>query len=93
MQEAMRLYSSAIDKLEKVLAMQPDNVAALVTCGLALKDMALCMQPEDPDTLINLEVTLFAKLHALCNCMMHVGTFVARLLRRVAMTHQHNLQK
>jgi len=28
----------------------------LVTCGLALKDMALCMSLDDPDTLINLEV-------------------------------------
>lgn len=27
----------------------------LVTCGLALKDMALCMSLDDPDTLINLE--------------------------------------
>lgn len=55
-QDAMRLYSSAIDKLEKVLALQPNNAAALLTCGLALKDMALCMQPDDPDTQINLEV-------------------------------------
>ena len=57
LQDAMRLYSSAIDKLEKVLALQPNNVAALLTCGLALKDMALCMQPDDPDTQINLEVS------------------------------------
>lgn len=54
----MRLYSSAVDKFEKVLALQPDNVSVMVTCGLALKDMALCMSLDDPDTLINLEVTL-----------------------------------
>lgn len=52
----MRLYSSAVDKFEKVLALKPDNVSVLVTCGLALKDMALCMSLDDPDTLINLEV-------------------------------------
>ena len=69
MQEAMRLYSSAIDKLEKVLAMQPDNVAALVTCGLALKDMALCMQPGDPDTLINLEVFTHLQLVTACTVL------------------------
>ncbi len=56
MQDAMRLYSSAVDKFEKVLALKPDNVSVLVTCGLALKDMALCMSLDDPDTLINLEV-------------------------------------
>ncbi len=52
----MRLYSSAVDKFEKVLALQQNNVSVLVTCGLALKDMALCMSLDDPDTLINLEV-------------------------------------
>jgi len=56
LQDAMRLYSSAVDKFEKVLALKPDNVSVLVTCGLALKDMALCMSLDDPDTLINLEV-------------------------------------
>ncbi|KAA6417549.1 MAG: hypothetical protein FRX49_12482, partial [Trebouxia sp. A1-2] len=54
-EEAMRLYSSAVDKFEKVLAIKPDSVSVLVTCGLALKDMALCMSLDDPDTLINLE--------------------------------------
>ncbi|DBB01005.1 hypothetical protein WJX77_011002 [Trebouxia sp. C0004] len=54
-EDAMRLYSSAVDKFEKVLALKPDNVSVLVTCGLALKDMALCMSLDDPDTLINLE--------------------------------------
>lgn len=54
----MRLYSSAVDKFEKVLALKPDNVSVMVTCGLALKDMALCMSLDDPDTLINLEVIL-----------------------------------
>lgn len=68
MQEAMRLYSSAIDKLEKVLALQPNNVAGLVTCGLALKDMALCMQPDDPDTIINLEVCILASARAATVC-------------------------
>ena len=52
----MRLYSSAVDKFEKVLAIKADNVPVLVNCGLALKDMALCMSLDDPDTLINLEV-------------------------------------
>ena len=52
----MRLYSSAVDKFEKVLAVKADNVEVLVICGLALKDMALCMSLDDPDTIINLEV-------------------------------------
>ena len=52
----MRLYSSAVDKFERVLAIKADNVPVLVNCGLALKDMALCMSLSDPDTLINLEV-------------------------------------
>ena len=56
LQEAMRLYSSAVDKFEKVLAVKADNVEVLVICGLALKDMALCMSLDDPDTIINLEV-------------------------------------
>ena len=53
----MRLYSSAVDKFEKVLALKPDDLSVLVNCGLALKDMAMCMSLDDPDTLINLEVS------------------------------------
>ncbi len=71
----MRLYSSAVDKFERVLALKPDNVSVLVTCGLALKDMALCMSLDDPDTLINLEVNP-SSIHSLvCLTTAHLCCF------------------
>ena len=78
MQDAMRLYSSAVDKFEKVLALKPDNMSVLVTCGLALKDMALCMSLDDPDTLINLEVSLPSC--AVCGgCMTYLHSIVGEV--------------
>lgn len=75
LQEAMRLYSSAVDKFEKVLAIKPDSVSVLVTCGLALKDMALCMSLDDPDTLINLEVTSSSIHSLICLTTAHLCCF------------------
>lgn len=57
MQEAMRLYSSAIDKCDQVLEIKPRDTAVLVTFGLALKDMALCMTLDDPDVQLHLAVS------------------------------------
>ena len=71
----MRLYSSAVDKFEKVLALKPDNVSVLVTCGLALKDMALCMSLDDPDTLINLEVNSSGIHISICLRTAHICCF------------------
>ena len=56
-QDAMRLYSSAIDKCDQVLEIKPESPAVLVTIGLALKDMALCMTLDDPDIHTHLEVS------------------------------------
>lgn len=53
----MRLYSSAIDKCDQVLEIKPRDTAVLVTFGLALKDMALCMTLDDPDVQLHLAVS------------------------------------
>ena len=53
----MRLYSSAIDKCDQVLEIKPRNPSVLVTLGLALKDMALCMTLDDPDVQLHLAVS------------------------------------
>lgn len=52
----MRLYSSAIDKCDQVLEIKPRDPSVLVTLGLALKDMALCMTLDDPDVQLHLAV-------------------------------------
>lgn len=59
MQDAMRLYSSAIDKCDQVLEIKPRDTAVLVTFGLALKDMALCMTLDDPDVQLHLAVSTY----------------------------------
>ncbi|KAL3162313.1 hypothetical protein ABBQ32_009999 [Trebouxia sp. C0010 RCD-2024] len=53
-EDAMRLYSSAIDKCDQVLEIKPRKASVLVTLGLALKDMALCMTLDDPDVQLHL---------------------------------------
>lgn len=53
----MRLYSSAIDKCDQVLEIKPSDASVLVTFGLALKDMALCMTLDDPDVQLHLAVS------------------------------------
>lgn len=57
----MRLYSSAIDKCDQVLEIKPSDASVLVTFGLALKDMALCMTLDDPDVQLHLAVSTQCK--------------------------------
>ena len=54
----MRLYSSAVDKCDQVLEMKPKDASVLTTIGLALKDMASCMAPNDPEVQIHLQVNI-----------------------------------
>ncbi|KAL0047178.1 hypothetical protein WJX82_008722 [Trebouxia sp. C0006] len=93
-EDAMRLYSSAVDKFEKVLALKPDNVSVLVTCGLALKDMALCMSLDDPDTLINLEDAEICMQQALSIDSTNSGAVVglAECQDRLRICRQFNAQ-
>mmetsp|Transcript_11041 Transcript_11041/g.31210 ORF Transcript_11041/g.31210 Transcript_11041/m.31210 type:complete len:700 (-) Transcript_11041:218-2317(-) len=56
---AAELYNLAVDKYEAVLSQNPHQVHSLKNCGIALRCLACCTGPENPETVETLEDALY----------------------------------